>query len=92
MVYYRHMEILAKTKQSMRETNKQIISQGLGLVSSAFVLVAGLAWNDAVRSLIGRYFKAGSGIISQFIYAILVTIIAVIITVRLNNLAQKFKE
>ncbi len=86
------MEILDKTRESVRQANKEILSQGLGMVSSAFVLVAALAWNDAIRSLIMHYFKESGSLISQFIYAILVTILAVIIASRLNRLAQKFKN
>jgi hypothetical protein len=86
------MEILEKTKQSIKETNKQILSQGLAMVSSAFVLVAALAWNEAIKNLIATYLKNDSGLISQFIYAGLVTVIAVLVTIRLNKLADKYKN
>jgi uncharacterized membrane protein len=86
------MEIIQKTKENVRETHKQVISQGVGMVSSAFILVAALAWNDAIRELISRYLKADSGLISRFIYAIIVTIIAAVITMRLNKIAEKYKD
>lgn len=80
-------EIFEKTK----ETNKQVVIQTLGFISSAFVLVAALAWNETIKSTINRYFQSGSNLISQFIYAIIVTIIAVLLTSKLNKLAEKLK-
>jgi Family of unknown function (DUF5654) len=92
LCYNTVMEILDKTKDNLREANKQIIYQSLGLVSSAFVLVAALAWNDAIRELISQYLKAGNGLISRFIYAILVTAIAAVVTMRLNKISEKYKD
>jgi hypothetical protein len=86
------MEILEKTKESVKETNKEIVSQALGMVSSAFVLVAALAWNDAIKDLITQYLKSDTGVVSRFVYAIIVTVIAVVITMRLNKIVQKFKD
>lgn len=75
--------------EGVKQTNKQIVSQSLSLISSAFVLVAALAWNDAIKNLIMTYLKDRSGLISQFIYAIIVTTIAVIVTAKLNKIIQK---
>lgn len=86
------MQILEKARENARETQKEVISQGLGMVSSAFILVAALAWNDAIHELITQYFHSGSGITSRFIYALIVTVMAVIITVRLNKIVQRFKD
>jgi len=86
------MEIIQKTKESVKEVNRQIFSQSLGMISSAFVLVAALAWNDAIRELISVYFKAAGSLISRFIYALIVTVIAVIVATRLNGIAEKLKN
>jgi len=85
-------ELFEKTREEIRETNRQIISQGLSMVSSAFVLVAALAWNEAIKALISTYVKENSGLVYQFVYAAVVTIIAVIITVRLNKIAARYKD
>lgn len=81
----------SKFGQEIKNTNKQVISQTLAFISSAFVLVAALAWNDAIKALLNKYFKAGSGIISLFIYATIVTIIAAVVTRRLGKIAEKYK-
>lgn len=74
--------------EKVKETNKQVISQSAGFISSAFVLVAGLAWNDLIKDLISTYLPTGSGLVSRLIYALAVTLIAVIITMRLNKLSE----
>lgn len=48
------------------------------LMSAAFMLVAALAWNEAVRSLIDLLpVQSGSNIVSKFFYALVVTMVAV---------------
>lgn len=63
------------------------------LSTSGFGLVAALAWNEAiqtfVREYVDRYISVGSGIISRFIYAIIITILAVFITYQLSNLTKE---
>ena len=61
------------------------------LSTSGFGLVAALAWNDAIQAFvkeyIDKYISVGSGIISRFIYAIVITIFAVIITYQLTKIS-----
>jgi len=61
----------------------------IALATAAFGVVAALAWNAAITDLFKAYLPKGAGIISEFIYAIVVTIIAVIVIVNLGNLAQR---
>ena len=75
--------------KGIKETNKQVVLQSLGLIISAFVLVAALAWNDLIKDVITTYLNTGSGLISRLIYALLVTVIAAIVAMRLNKLSQR---
>jgi len=65
----------------------------LTLATSGFGLIAALAWNELIKEVVARYIKpffgANSGVISLLIYAILVTILAVVITYNLTKLARK---
>lgn len=61
----------------------------LGLITTAFAFVAGLAWNDAIQKLIEQFIGTGDALPSLFIYAIIVTIVAVIVTVLLARVAGK---
>ncbi len=54
-------------------------NQSFGYILGAFGFVAGLAWNDAVKSLIDFVFPLGTnGLFLKFLYAIVVTILVVI--------------
>lgn len=68
----------------------------LKLATSGFGLVAALAWNELIKTTINEYVKTrisvGSGIISLAIYALIVTFLAVFITLQLSKLAEKLKE
>lgn len=73
---------------------KQAFSkQLLKLVTSAFGLVAALAWNEVIKEALAVYIRpvAGkfSGLISLLIYALIVTILAVFITYYLTKSVGK---
>jgi hypothetical protein len=59
------------------------------LITTAFALVAGLAWNSAIQAIITEFFKAGSAITGLVVYAVIVTIIAVLITVFIGRALGK---
>lgn len=61
----------------------------ISLATAAFGVVAALAWNTAITDLFKAYLPKGSGIVADFIYAIVVTIIAVFVIVNLANLAAR---
>ena len=71
------------------EVTKLIMETILGLITTAFAFVAGLAWNDAIQKLIESFIGSGDAIPSLFIYAIVVTIVAVVITVLVARVAGK---
>jgi len=61
----------------------------ISLASAAFGVVAALAWNGAITALVKQIFGTGGEIISLFIYAILITVVAVIVMVNLAKLAER---
>ena len=71
------------------EVTKLVMETILGLITTAFAFVAGLAWNDAIQKLIESVIGTGDALPSLFIYAIVVTIVAVIVTVLIARVAAK---
>lgn len=60
-------------------------------VGTALTFVAGMAWNDAVKSTIDTYVhKDSDSIKGKFLYAVTITIISIIIIYLLNNMATTF--
>ena len=62
----------------------------IALASAAFGVVAALAWNAAITALFKQIFGTSAQIVSLFIYAIVVTIIAVIVMVWLARMAERY--
>jgi len=61
----------------------------ISLASAAFGVVAALAWNGAITALVTQIFGTGGQIVSLFFYAIIITIIAVIVMVNLGRMAER---
>ena len=73
----------------------ELISQMLALSTSGFGLVAALAWNETIQEVVKSYIEPqipGSGLLSRFIYALLVTMLAVFITYQLSRLSTHFTK
>jgi len=64
----------------------------IALASAAFGVVAALAWNSAITALVKQIFGTGGQIVSLFIYAIIITIVAVIVMVNLGKMAERSGE
>lgn len=79
--------IKEKIKNGSREIKKEIREKTSGYILAAFGLVAALAWNDAIKSLIEYFFPLNKNtVLIKFTYAILITFILVIISVYLKRL------
>ena len=88
---------MAKSKKKEnKKLHIEIVKQIVTLSTSGFGLVAALAWNSVIQEFVSTYvkkwFPAGSGIISLIIYALIITILAVVITVQLSKLSEKLQE
>ena len=64
----------------MNDIKSEIKMRTMGYIGAGFGLVAGLAWNDAIRALIEYVFPfSQSTVLAKFFYALLITVAAVII-------------
>ena len=61
----------------------------IALATAAFGLVAALAWNTFITDLIGLFLKKGSGLWAELLYAVIITIIAIIVIQNLGKLAER---
>jgi hypothetical protein len=63
------------------ELESSVREKTVGYITAAFGLVAGLAWNDAIKSLIESVFPvAKDSVMIKFVYASLMTIAVVLVT------------
>ena len=61
----------------------------ISLATAAFGVVAALAWNEFITELVKAYLPAGSGLIGLFVYAVVITVMAVMVITWLGRLAQR---
>jgi len=61
----------------------------IALATAAFGLVAALAWNKFITDLIAIFLKPGSGVWAELAYAILVTILAIVVIQALGKIAER---
>ncbi len=59
----------------------EVLTQIAALVTAAFGLVAALAWNGAIQAIFKVVFGTTDTITGQLIYAVIITIVAVIATI-----------
>jgi uncharacterized transporter YbjL len=67
-----------------------VVETMAALMTAAFGLIAALAWNDAIGTTIRSIFTADPGI-GLFIYAIIVTIIAIVAMILIGRWLAKMK-
>jgi len=61
-----------------------------GYITAAFGLVVGLAWNDAIKSLIEYWFPLDKNSITvKFVYALAMTVVLVILSSYLIRIFKK---
>ena len=69
----------------------EVLEKIAALITVAFGLVAALAWNEAIKAIFKEIFGSSEAITPMLIYAIVVTIVAVILTIIVARAASKSK-
>ena len=86
-------EKIVTLKDKGAELEKEIRERTLGYILTSFGLVAGLAWNEAIKGFIERFFSdSGGGLLAKFLYAIVVTIAVVVISLYLSRIFKVDKK
>jgi len=86
---------MEEKKQQRERLHLAVLKQILILATSGFGLVAALAWNAAIQELVTTYIKPyfhNGSFISLIVYAIIVTVIAVLVTVNLSRLIEQLEK
>jgi len=69
----------------------EVLDKIAALVTAAFGLVAALAWNEAIKAVFREIFGSADAVGPMLMYAIIVTIAAVILTIVVARAASKAK-
>ena len=73
----------------MSDLTEEVKQRTSGYITAGLGLVAGLAWNEAIKSLIEFLFPLSRDtLILKFIYAVAITLVVVVIGNYVNRLTQ----
>jgi len=78
--------------ENKKKLHEEIFEKLSALAASAFGLVAALAWNDAIQEAFKQWLPAGNGLLAKFSYAILVTLLIVLVTWQIGRISDHFKN
>ena len=70
----------------------EVLDKIAALITAAFGLVAALAWNGAIRAIFEAVFGSADNIVAMLIYAVVITIIAVLVTIWIARSVKRAKE
>ncbi len=71
----------------------EVLDKFAELITVALELVAALAWNTGIQNLFTIIFgKAGSALIGQFVYALIITLVVIFATIAVSRAAERAKK
>lgn len=90
-----HAQVTARAQAQAATT--MVLATIVSLITAAFSFVAALAWNSAIQQLLSENVHIGGDVLGitiskggvDAVYAIIVTIIAVVVVVFLNRLGKR---
>ncbi len=78
--------------ENKKAVHLAVLHQMSALAASAFGLVAALAWNDAIQTLIKQVFPMQSELLGKFVYAVILTALIVVVTTLFSRATERFKQ
>lgn len=81
---------IKEAKEDVTEFASDVWEKVTGYLLAAFGLVAGLAWNDAIKAIIQTVWPIeNEGARAQLIYAIAMTLLVIVVTAIFVKLSKK---
>jgi hypothetical protein len=95
----REVPIVGDMVQAVKRTSrfsKEVVATMISLATAAFGVVAALAWNSAITSVFQRYYPQvgqspipAARLVALFVYAVVVTLVGVVVIVLMGRLAAR---
>jgi len=83
-------DVIYTVKEGTVDIRNEVTTKISGYMIGGLGVVAGLAWNDAIKTLIEYLFPlAKNTIVAQFIYALVISIIVIIASVLIMKATKK---
>jgi len=82
-----------RLKGEAERVKREAKKQTAGYLISAFGIVAGLAWNDAVKTLIEYFYPASQNtLLAKFLYAVVITAVVVFVSINVSRMLADEKK
>ena len=81
-------EVVAVVRRTSR-FSREVVATMISLATAAFGVVAALAWNTAITTAFAAAFGTAAKISALFIYAVVATLVGVVVIVLLGRLAAR---
>lgn len=86
-------EKVGALRKTSAEIEKEIREKTVGYIIAGFSVVAGFAWNDAIKAFIEEFFPMSRDTMkAKFVYAALITAVVVIISIYLMKIFKVDKK
>lgn len=86
---------IEKTEEE-KKLHLEVAKQMVTLSTAGFGLVSALAWNNLIQEFVNTYVRrwlpVDGKLISLFIYAVIVTVLAVIVTLQLSKVVRRLEK
>lgn len=79
-------------KRELRHIQSDVLERIITLVIAALGLIAALAWDEALRHVFEKLFGNKETLSGEISYAVVITIIAALISVRLGKLFIRHRD
>jgi len=82
---------IKKIKNEGERITSEVRDRSMTYIAGGLGIVVGLAWNEAIKSLIDYFYPAtgANSISAKFIYAIIITIVVVLVTMYIVRPPEK---
>ena len=68
---------------------KEVAEKTITLILGAIGFIAALAWNDAIKVIFDDFIQPGDAILGKILYALLITVIFVLLSINLSKIISK---
>lgn len=83
---------MSDSNNERKSLKLEILEQLASLVTAGFGLVAALAWNEVIKEFFAVFFPSPNMLLGKLIYALIITLVVVFITVKLGNIIGQIKN
>jgi uncharacterized membrane protein YidH (DUF202 family) len=82
---------IRKVAAKFSKNNREVAEKTITLILGAVALIAALAWNETIKAIFDKFIQPGDELIGKLFYALIVTVIFVILSINLQRVISKKK-